>query len=856
MKNMRYIDKISAQHSEFSKMRLALENFIPISFTFVLLHTEKENSLRTISSIRQLVYPETQIQVIVVSADKSDSCSQYETLPSFAAACQQAVGEYLFVLRSGDVVYRECLFEFTVALRLQKALPPVAYCDHDLLLQGQRVCPRFKLHWSPDLFAQTPYLQRACVVKRSFLLENLDRVADGRIFRLAGDFLDQASVLHIEGILCSLAGEDEEPVSSSADEEKVASVSVFLSSRLGSLSDLETLVHSLSDSLQEVSFDITVIGVIEKYFKRWNLKKFYRLPCAFLPVEEGEIAVVYQQAVTRAAGKLILFIDENVFTQGPDLLTLLKAATRPYTGIVAPLLINAEKKCVESAGMVYDREEKALFSLFHDQHLESTCAQNLLLLERNCTTVSPLLFAVKKSRLLKALAEGVTFSLSGEGLLSLGFSLFRQGFPALYCPQSRALCKKPQPDRLPVPSTLIERDLYCNRYIVCKDGVPIVDREPLRLSFSGHPTLSRTEIKKILLVKLDHIGDVILSIPIVRQIRSYFPSAEIVVLAAPWCKEIFFEQPEVDRVIEFAYFAQRSGDGTKFEDNDPKEALTAVLKSENFDLVIHLRRHEQTKLLASGCGPYCLAYSTKPEADFISHPVPALDDFEGSQPKWHITDQLFQLAAPLVDMQSYCAPLSLSGKVLARVERYFAEKRFPEGKLLVGIQGSAGNDAKQWPEEYFAELADRLIAEKSAYIILSGNKSDRPLHERILSKMKRCSSAISIAGELPLIDFCAFVRKLDYFIGLDTGPTHICGLQDVAVLQIFSGFAGWREWSPLGKKTLLLHREMECAPCHRAHLADCGHRSRCMQSIFPTDAYHAFERLMLLFPPKHEEKKG
>src|SRR5207302_5200801 len=85
-----------------------------------------------------------------------------------------------------------------------------------------------------------------------------------------------------------------------------------------------------------------------------------------------------------------------------------------------------------------------------------------------------------------------------------------------------------------------------------------VEHEPTQLSVTGRPLIDRDSIRKILVVKLDHIGDCITAIPAVRRLKRHFPKARISVLTSQASKPVWAYEPGIDQTIAFEFFHARS----------------------------------------------------------------------------------------------------------------------------------------------------------------------------------------------------------------------------------------------------------------------------------------------------------
>ncbi|MGH7094501.1 MAG: hypothetical protein ACREFB_13325, partial [Stellaceae bacterium] len=129
-----------------------------------------------------------------------------------------------------------------------------------------------------------------------------------------------------------------------------------------------------------------------------------------------------------------------------------------------------------------------------------------------------------------------------------------------------------------------------------------VSREPVETVCAGRPLFDRDTIRRILVLKLDHLGDCVGGIPAIRRLKRHFPDATIHVMSGPWAKQLWATVPEIDGTLELTFFrAESSEPHLRLQ---PKElaALRQALAPYRFDLAIDLLRHGETRHLLRYAG--------------------------------------------------------------------------------------------------------------------------------------------------------------------------------------------------------------------------------------------------------------
>ncbi|WP_161991311.1 MULTISPECIES: glycosyltransferase family 9 protein [Rhizobium/Agrobacterium group] len=290
--------------------------------------------------------------------------------------------------------------------------------------------------------------------------------------------------------------------------------------------------------------------------------------------------------------------------------------------------------------------------------------------------------------------------------------------------------------------------------------------------------------KKILLIKLDHIGDFVLGLSAFKKVRDTYPAAEITMLCGPWNVAIAKATGLFDVVHGFRFFPEQSGKWAERGDFDNFSFKRLGLKG--FDVAIDLRDAPDTRFILDLVGA---SYRAGFAADGVSHHMDlALPSgaysFGRGERVHHSTLQELLISAVIAKQTEMHNLYS----ILERV----ASKEVPAPLLrmgrgpIVGINCGSGDVAKNWPIRNFLSFAERLILEYDATIVVFGSPSQLSEGETIQKRL-RSDRVINLVGNLSIGQYISTVRDLDLFVGNDTGTTHIAACLDVPTLCLFSG---------------------------------------------------------------------
>jgi heptosyltransferase II len=349
---------------------------------------------------------------------------------------------------------------------------------------------------------------------------------------------------------------------------------------------------------------------------------------------------------------------------------------------------------------------------------------------------------------------------------------------------------------------------------------------------------------KILVVQPSWVGDAVMATPALRAIRERYPSARIAYMMKRYVKPLYTGLPWADQLITY-----RSGKTTKKAGKGLFD-LAGRLRSAKFDLAILLPNSFQTALVCKMANiPRVVGYDRdgrgfllsdkllprKEKGKFVPTPIVkyymGLAHYLGSQGR----DLSLKLFVTESERREAGDVLEKCG--LARdIERPAAGGKPP---LILLNPGAQFGTAKLWPAEYFTTLADRLIEELGATILISGAPRERRIVEAISRSMKHAPVDLLSKGST-LGTLKEIVRRCDLMITNDTGPRHIAAAFDVPVVTLFG--PTHPEWTEINfPKERKLAVKVFCGPCQKK---TCPLDHRCMIRLTPAMVYEAAVQLL------------
>lgn len=365
-------------------------------------------------------------------------------------------------------------------------------------------------------------------------------------------------------------------------------------------------------------------------------------------------------------------------------------------------------------------------------------------------------------------------------------------------------------------------------------------------------TIDPKKVKNILVIKLDYIGDIILSLPAIKMLRDKYPQARITMLAGKWAKPLVEAVSDIDELIEFDYYNERSEEWKARLIQEKIEKIKAELCSGAFDMAIDLRREiGNGEVFGWFDAKYKVAYYTSENKDLITHGLhfsKNISNVPGVVFKPHITSQLCALIEAIPDENGgYKKNMPIpvpSIKLENNKELLQNYAKLLSADFLVGLNPGTGSTIRQWPENYFTALADLLIEHLDSTIVFFGSHAEKSLIARIASQVKSQNKVFTLAGKLSLKEFMLMAKQMRLFVGNVSGSNHIASMLGVPTLAIFAGQVTPYEWHPLGYKYMCTRVSVPCAPCYLAIPEQCPYNLKCLKLLYPEKIYEAVKKLL------------
>jgi ADP-heptose:LPS heptosyltransferase len=311
------------------------------------------------------------------------------------------------------------------------------------------------------------------------------------------------------------------------------------------------------------------------------------------------------------------------------------------------------------------------------------------------------------------------------------------------------------------------------------------------------------KIKRVLVVMLGGIGNMVQMFPCLRALRSALPGATIHLLVGePSVRALVEGQGLVDQVI--------LTDRRKRQSLGEKARLLSGLRAEKYDACLMASEMNPFKgsVLARWAGiPVSVGENKAGMGWGYSHKL-------SYSAKEHAVDVNLRLLKPLgIDAGDDQSVMAISADEKVRAVSFLRTRGVGPEDLLVGIHAGSGSryrEIKRWPQERFAEVADRLMVDLHAKVVFTGGADEVTLVENVIGRMK--VRPINAAGQLGLGETGALIQECDQFISNDSGIAHIAAAVGTPLVVLF-GPTNLDKIAPRGPRVRLLYtkeRDVRC----------------------------------------------
>lgn len=347
--------------------------------------------------------------------------------------------------------------------------------------------------------------------------------------------------------------------------------------------------------------------------------------------------------------------------------------------------------------------------------------------------------------------------------------------------------------------------------------------------------LENENIRRILLIRLRKIGDVLLMVPAIRAFRQKFPQAYLAALVNAGTEPVLSGNPLLDEVMVFDPLWKK----LPFPQRIKKEGhFLWQLRRRQFDLAVNFTEGDRGAFfcLASGARYRVGVYRKDSTLWWKRIIFDRLIDL--SNVRKHVVEQLLEIPRKLgIETQDKRLEIYYPPEDKEKINQLLEKEEVEPPDILIHIHPTSHWLFKCWRDEGMAEVIDTLQRQKGVRVIVTSGPDQKELKKvtRILSLCH--TQPINLAGQLTLKQLAALSQRCHLFIGVDTAPMHIAAAVGTPVIALF-GPSGEINWGPWGEGHIVVKKNMPCRPCGKDGCAG-SKQSRCLEEITPAEVLKA-----------------
>lgn len=326
--------------------------------------------------------------------------------------------------------------------------------------------------------------------------------------------------------------------------------------------------------------------------------------------------------------------------------------------------------------------------------------------------------------------------------------------------------------------------------------------------------IDKGKVKKILLISLSNLGDVILTTPVFQKLREEFPDAAVDVVIGPAGKELFEGCPSVRDIIVSEKHRSLTG----------RRRYMAMLRGKRYDMAVDLKNTLVPLFLGTQC---------RSRIFFLSK----LNFPREKKPLHKKDEHLLKLRDMEIDTGGAGFLVPVKDKDKTAVDKILGGAA---GSRLVVINPGAKSHLKRWSVRKYAELSDRLVSELGCSVFIIGNEDDRDV-------IRTFTAAIS----QPVKDLCCrtsvgelmeLMSRVSLVITNDSAPLHMASAVNAPTVAIF-GPSDEQKYGPLSGKNKVVKPDVPCRPCRKA-LCATGPDEGCLAMVEVDEVFTAAKKLL------------
>lgn len=321
--------------------------------------------------------------------------------------------------------------------------------------------------------------------------------------------------------------------------------------------------------------------------------------------------------------------------------------------------------------------------------------------------------------------------------------------------------------------------------------------------------------REVLVLRLDRIGDVLMSLPALHLLREALPSAKILLAVGEWSREVARDAPVDEILIWSAPWVGRRDEGALSLPELWRAARSR--RAQSPDLALDLQGDVRALWLLSATGARArVGYANTGSASLLTSTVELDENLNFVEQNCRAIETA--VGRPLPRRPFRWLDDARRSRGREQLDAALTDSGLPRTGPIVGLHPGAGRSIKEWPIERWIELGAALVREKGALLAVTGSAGEAGK----AGALKRAlpGAVLDLSGKLGLGDFAQVMSGLDAFVSGDTSAMHFACALGVPSVAVFGPsdpgryFSGGDQGFGAGGRHIVVSPELWCSPCN------------------------------------------
>lgn len=351
------------------------------------------------------------------------------------------------------------------------------------------------------------------------------------------------------------------------------------------------------------------------------------------------------------------------------------------------------------------------------------------------------------------------------------------------------------------------------------------------------------DVQRILCVRLDSLGDVLMTTPALNALKHSNPHRTLTLLTSHSAARVAPMLPMIDDVLAFdAPWMKATQHEQPTSGSESTRAIIDQVRGEAFDAAVLFNVFSQNPLPAamlchlSGI-PRCLAYCRENPYQLVSHWIPEPERTAAT--RHEVERQLALVAEVGAVTDDTRLQIAVPTKAQQQIIELLADASIDPQRPYMVVHPGASAPSRRYPVELFAQVIQQLL-EQDFTVVLTGLVEEEPLVRHLQSLVTR--PTVSLAGRTTLVQLAALLERASLLIANNTGPVHLAAAVGTPIVDLYA--LTNPQHGPWQVEHRLLYEEVPCQNCYKSVCPE-GHHN-CLRLVDPQRVVQAACELLRL----------